>query len=201
MNIHEKLSKVQATLKAPKNQRNNFGGYNYRSCEDILESVKPLLRENGLTLVLSDDVRDVGTRFYVMATAKLTDTESGESIEAHAFAREEETKKGMDAAQITGSASSYARKYALNGLFDIDDSKIEASPDPDTQPRKEEPKTTPKRAWICADCGQEITDTKVGKNVYSVETILSTSQRRHGLNLCAKCLTARRADGNESTED
>ena len=110
MNIHEKLSKVQATLKAPKNQRNNFGGYNYRSCEDILESVKPLLRENGLTLVLSDDVRDVGTRFYVMATAKLTDTESGESIEAHAFAREEETKKGMDAAQITGSASSYARK-------------------------------------------------------------------------------------------
>ena len=151
MTIYEKLSAVQATLKAPENQRNNFGGYNYRSCEDILEAAKPILRKNGLTLTITDTIKQIGDRYYIAALATVYDLESGESIMASAYAREEETKKGMDAAQITGSASSYARKYALNGLFNIDDSKIEASPDPDTQPRPE-----PKRDWICADCGEEI---------------------------------------------
>lgn len=117
----EKIIKVQSTLKAPKNQRNNFGNYNYRSCEDILEAVKPLLAENGLILTISDDMVMLGNRFYVKAEATITDGEN--KITNTAFAREEEIKKGMDASQITGAASSYARKYALNGLFCIDDTK------------------------------------------------------------------------------
>lgn len=130
----EKLQKIQETLKAPKNQFNKFGGYNYRNCEDILEAVKPLLAEHGLVLTLSDEVVEKGhaalgghsegdseTKNYVKASAVITDGES--EIRVSAYARESYEKKGMDAAQITGSASSYARKYALNGLFLIDDTK------------------------------------------------------------------------------
>jgi len=113
------LTEIQQKLKAPKNQFNSFGKYNYRSCEDILEAVKPLL--NGATLTISDEIINVGDRYYVKATATLKHGEEWETVTA--FAREEENKKGMDASQITGSASSYARKYALNGLFLIDDTK------------------------------------------------------------------------------
>lgn len=113
---------IQSTLKAPKNQRNNFGGYNYRSCEDIMEAVKPLLKEVNCTLVVSDDIVQVGDRFYVKATAILK-TPSGEEYKNSAFAREPLSKKGSDESQVTGAASSYARKYALNGLFCIDDTK------------------------------------------------------------------------------
>lgn len=123
MNIYEKLIKVQNELKAPKNQRNNFGGYNYRSCEDILEAVKPILKENGLTLFITDDIVNVGDRYYIVAIATLVDIETGEKLTTQANARESETKKGMDDSQITGTASSYARKYCLNGLFLIDDTK------------------------------------------------------------------------------
>lgn len=122
----KELSIIQATLKAPKSLRNTFGGYNYRSCESILEAVKPLLLEQACKLILTDQIVNVGTRYYVEATATIINNQ-GETASAKAFAREEETKKGMDAAQITGAASSYARKYALNGLFCIDDTK-----DPDT---------------------------------------------------------------------
>ena len=117
----EKLIKVQNELKAPKNQYNSFGGYSYRSCEDILESVKPLLKEQGLCLTITDTIVQWGNRFYVKATARLTDGEY--EIENEAFAREAESKTKMDDSQITGAASSYARKYALNGLFCIDDVK------------------------------------------------------------------------------
>ena len=119
----EKLMKVQKELKAPKNQRNNFGGYNYRSCEDIFEAVKPLLEQYGLVLTVSDTMELVGERYYIKATAELYDVETCKSITNTAYAREEETKKGMDGSQITGASSSYARKYALNGLFLIDDVK------------------------------------------------------------------------------
>lgn len=119
----EKLMLVQSALKAPKGQRNNFGKYNYRSCEDILEAVKPHLLEHRLALTLSDGVQQVGARFYVVATATLHDVDGGETVRTMAAAREEETKKGMDGSQITGAASSYARKYALNALFAIDDTK------------------------------------------------------------------------------
>lgn len=121
-NIYKKLSIVQSKLNAPKNQRNTFGGYNYRSAEDILEAVKPLLAEVEAIIVLDDEIVEVANRVYVKATATFID-ESKDSFSVNAFAREEETKKGMDASQITGSASSYARKYALNGLLLIDDNK------------------------------------------------------------------------------
>lgn len=120
----DKLMIIQASLKAPKNQRNAFGNYNYRSCEDILEAVKPLLYETKTTLTISDEMVEVGGRIYVKATATLKDAETWEIIESNtAYARESESKKGMDDSQITWATSSYARKYALNGLFCIDDVK------------------------------------------------------------------------------
>lgn len=121
--IYAALMAVQADLKAPKNQRNNFGKYNYRSCEDIVEAVKPLLKENGLFLTMSDDIVQIGDRYYVKATVSVTDIVTGESVQTSALAREAAQKKGMDESQVTGTASSYARKYALNGLFAIDDNR------------------------------------------------------------------------------
>lgn len=133
----KKLCNIQRELKAPKNQRNDFGKYNYRSCEDILEAVKPLLAAEGLVLTITDNIEMIGGRYYVKATATVTDGEK--SISTTAFAREAEGRKGMDESQITGSASSYARKYALNGLFCIDDTK-----DADTMDNTEKPKAAPK---------------------------------------------------------
>lgn len=137
MNVHEALGAVQIKLKAPKNQTNKFGGYNYRSCEDILEAVKPLLHEAGATLAISDEVLMVGDRFYVVATAAFTC--EGETIATQAWAREQDERKGMDASQVTGSASSYARKYALNGLFLIDDTKDADAAEPQEDKRKRKP--------------------------------------------------------------
>ncbi len=119
----KRLIEIQKKLKAPKNQYNSFGKYKYRSCEDILEGVKPLLSELGLALVIHDNVQFVEGRFYVVAYASLYDEEGKFIVSSTAYAREEETKKSMDGSQVTGAASSYARKYALNGLFSIDDTK------------------------------------------------------------------------------
>lgn len=138
MSIYEELGRIQKTLKAPKNQRNKFGGYNYRSCEDILEAVKPLL--DGCVLTVSDEVVSLGDRFYVKATARLA-LSGDDFVENTAWARESETKKGMDEAQITGATSSYARKYALNGLLAIDDTK-----DADALNKDEDNKTFEKAA-------------------------------------------------------
>lgn len=129
------LINVQQELKAPKGQYNSFGKYRYRSCEDILESVKPILTKYGCTLTISDDLVIVGSRIYVKATATFKDAD-GKETSTTAFAREPETKKGMDDSQITGTASSYARKYALNGLFLIDDTK-----DADTDEYKNQQET------------------------------------------------------------
>lgn len=123
----KELIEIQAKLKAPKKQFNSFGNYKFRSCEDILEAVKPLLQEQNCTLLLSDSIELVGDRYYVKAQAAIMN-ESGASVSVTGYAREEESKKGMDSSQITGTASSYARKYALNGLFCIDDTQ-----DADTQ--------------------------------------------------------------------
>ena len=117
----KELIKIQQELKAPKGQYNSFGKYKYRSAEDILEAVKPICHKNGCTLTLSDELKQIGDRYYIEATATLTKDDS--SISVTAYAREAESKKGMDESQITGTASSYARKYALNGLFCIDDTK------------------------------------------------------------------------------
>lgn len=133
----KKLVAVQAALKAPKGQFNKFGGYKYRSCEDILEAVKPLLLEQGLQLTITDEPVEVGGRIYIKATATVTD--GSETAAVSGYAREAETKKGMDESQITGTASSYARKYALNGLFLIDDTK-----DADATNEHQKPKAAPR---------------------------------------------------------
>lgn len=144
MSVYEKLAAVQRELKAPKGQFNSFGKYKYRSCEDILEALKPVLSKNGCAVVLSDSVEQVGDRFYICATATITDYETHEQVHNTAFAREDTDKKGMDGSQITGTASSYARKYALNGLFLIDDTKdadMDAYHEQTTgEKHKEEPK-------------------------------------------------------------
>lgn len=118
----KELAVIQSRLKAPKGQYNSFGKYNYRSCEDIVEAVKPLLVEQGCALIMSDEMVFVGDRYYIKATVTIQNA-AGEQVQSTALAREEEEKKGMDASQITGTASSYARKYALNGLLAIDDTK------------------------------------------------------------------------------
>ena len=121
--VYEKLLQIQSKLKAPKGQYNEFGKYKYRSCEDILEALKPLLAEVKAAVTLNDEIVQVGERIYIKATASFIDIEDKQTITTTAYAREEETKKGMDGSQITGASSSYARKYALNGLFAIDDNK------------------------------------------------------------------------------
>ena len=123
MGIYNKLLDIQHTLKCNKGQYNSFGKYYYRSCEDILESVKPICHICSCVLTITDEIVMIGDRFYIKATATLTDTETGEQCHNTAYAREEAEKKGMDGSQITGTASSYARKYCLNGLFCIDDTK------------------------------------------------------------------------------
>jgi len=139
--IYEKLSAIQIELKAPKNQYNKFGQYYYRSCEDILEAVKPLCNKNELTLTISDEIICIEGRYYVKATAILSDWSNGEMIQNVSYARESESKKGMDDSQVTGSTSTYARKYALNGLFNIDDTK-----DNDTSELKQEADTKTQKA-------------------------------------------------------
>lgn len=150
----KELNIIQTRLNAPKNQRNSFGKYNYRSAEDILQAVKPLLKETGCTLTLDDDIVAVGDRIYVKATATLTNPD--DHVErTTAFAREPLSKKGSDESQITGAASSYARKYALNGLFAIDDNK-----DPDTDEnrieREERYKSEPKEKTISKGQANEL---------------------------------------------
>ena len=123
MTIYEKLLKIQSSISVPKNQHNKFGNYDYRCCEDILSALKPFLEETKCTLTVNDELVLIGERYYIKSTATLIDCESGETIFNESYAREEESKKGMDASQITGTASSYARKYALNGLLLLDDVK------------------------------------------------------------------------------
>lgn len=130
--LTQKVGDIQHKLKAPKGQYNSFGKYNYRSCEDILEGVKPLLKEHNLALLIDDEIVQIGERYYVKATARITD--GREFVSATAYAREPDIKKGMDESQITGATSSYARKYALNALLCIDDTK-----DADTMDNSKKP--------------------------------------------------------------
>lgn len=138
MKLHEKLLAIQTKLKAPKGQYNKFGNFNYRSAEDILEAVKPLNAEQGVLLTITDEIKEVGGRIYVVATATVSD--GTDELKVSAFAREPENKKGMDESQITGATSSYARKYALNGLYAIDDNK-----DADTDEHKQQQENAPKK--------------------------------------------------------
>ncbi len=192
MNIYAKLAAVQNELKAPKSQFNKFGGYNYRSCEDIVEAVKPLLNKYGLLLTLTDEIQMIGDRYYVKATATVvtTSTEPPSTITAdsisfkaepravtvQAYAREEQDKKGMDGSQITGASSSYARKYALNGLFAIDDTKdsdttnTHGKEQPKGQSKKqpEQKEKTPRQLLIA-----RLNELGIDANTYAAEKGLS----------------------------
>lgn len=151
----KRLFKIQQELKAPKDQYNSYGEYKYRSAEGILEAVKPLCKETGTVLTITDDMVQLGDRYYVVATATLYDAETNKEIHhCTAMAREQEIKKGMDSAQITGSASSYARKYALNGLFAINDV---LDPDATNKHDKEETKEETQKP-ICPVCGKPTTE-------------------------------------------
>ena len=137
MSIGEILKHIQTELKAPKDQKNTFGGYKYRNLEGILENVKPLLDKYNAVLTITDDIITVADRVYVKAIATITSVEDNSNITVSAYAREQDTKKGMDDAQLTGACSSYARKYALNGLFCIDDTKdADADEEPKTPVRR-----------------------------------------------------------------
>ena len=197
MSIHEKLGKIQVNLKAPKNQFNSFGKYAYRSCEDILEAVKPLLSDTGCTLTITDDVIAVADRIYVKATCKLTEIKTGETVEVSACAREADEKRGMDSSQVTGSTSSYARKYALNGLFSIDDTK-----DADATNDHGKGKAMASKAeaagigeqvkeYKCCDCGKEFkafTD-KTGKTWNAGQVYhMSESNNSDGKARCSACM-------------
>lgn len=187
--VYGKLMMIQQELKAPKGQYNSFAKYNYRSCEDILEAVKPLCIKNNATLLLNDAVQEVSGRFYVVATATLIDTESGDSVSANAYAREPQDKKGMDDSQITGMASSYARKYALNGLFCIDDTK-----DADTdEVKRQEQKPVKKGMVICESCGIPIKGVTCQGVRYSPDDIADRSLDRYGKRLCWGCMKAANA--------
>lgn len=165
MNIYEKLLAIQNELKAPKNQFNSFGKYSYRSCEDILEAVKPINKKYNAVLIIKDDIQIIGERYYVKAVAILADCEKpGESIIATAYARENEAKTGMDTSQLTGSTSSYARKYCLNGLFNIDDNK-----DADTEAFAKQ--TAPKKAQAQKSAAAEL------------ESIMATIKDKNGNDL------------------
>jgi DNA-directed RNA polymerase subunit RPC12/RpoP len=184
----KRVGMAQAELKAPKNQYNSFGKYNYRSCEDILEAAKPINKKHGLVLLLTDKPVCIGQRYYIEATARLYDIESEQFIEATASAREADTKKGMDDSQVTGTASSYARKYALNGLYNIDDTK-----DADTDAYKKQTTTNSTAApeYKCADCGkpfEAFRDPTSGKTFTPAEVFQMAKKRNaDGVARCADC--------------
>lgn len=194
MNLREKLTSIQTSLKAPKGQFNSFGKYNYRSCEDILEALKVHLASTKTAIVITDEIIAVGSRIYVKATATLLDNESEEIIIATASARECEDKKGMDSSQITGATSSYARKYALNGLFCIDDNKDADSSDNSKDDKKpKETKQEQQKEYKCEKCGKPFepwTD-KTGKT-WSVAQVASYSKKQNnGIALCYDCVKAK----------
>lgn len=176
MTAREKLLAIQAELKAPKGQKNTFGNYKYRSCEDILEAVKPLLKKYNASLVISDTLEAIGERYYIKATVTFMDVESQAEIVNTAYARESADKKGMDDSQITGATSSYARKYALNGLFLIDDTK-----DADTDEFRNQQKSKEERAFdkkvekdkkaTISEADQKILKGVCEKKGYTVEEI------------------------------
>jgi hypothetical protein len=179
MGVYSKLLEIQQALKAPKGQTNTFGKYNYRSCEDIVEAVKPLLGEQKAVLTISDEIKLVGERYYIFATATIIDAETGETVAVTAQAREANEKRGMDTSQVTGATSSYARKYALNGLLAIDDTK-----DADAQAPAQQT-SLPK----CEQCGSDIiaTFSKKGQ-LLSPNFLADYSWKKFGRCLCSDCM-------------
>ena len=193
--LFKKLLIIQIALKAPKNQYNNFGKYYYRSCEDIVEAVKPILAENSLLVTISDELVQKGERYYIKATITITDTETGEKHEVYGYARETENKKGMDSMQLTGATSSYARKYALDGMFAIDDTKDSDATNEHgkgskpsskknyskkTTTKKTTTKKTDDAGGTCDSCGKAISKG-------NISYCQSNQEKFSGKNLCFKC--------------
>ena len=174
-----KIISIQQQLKAPKSKYNSFGGYNYRSTEDILEAVKPLLAAQGLILTLSDEIVGIGDRYYVKATATITD--GIDSLSVSANAREQAAKKGMDESQITGSASAYARKYALNGLLNIDDTK-EADTEEQANETKKRSKKNEEEPVICPKCGA-----KLKSVIHTRERAYTAAEYLENCGMCPEC--------------
>lgn len=208
MTIYEKMFKIQQTVKANKNQYNGFGKYNYRSAEGIIEDIKPILASTNTFIVLSDEMVEVGGRVYIKAMATLYDAESETTISSTGFAREAESKKGMDESQITGSTSSYARKYALSGLLLLDDNKDadtneyysmthtetpKQTAPKQTAPKNEEPKVIKK--FKCSDCGNLIKD----HQGVSAEKIAEATRKKYGVMICMECSAKRRAEAEQQT--
>lgn len=192
--LNAKLVKIQHELKAPKDQHNGFGNYNYRSLENILESVKPLLAEAGLSIILSDEMVEVGGKVYVKATATISDGK--ESISNTAFAREDESKKGMSDPQITGACSSYARKYAVQGIFAIDDSK-----DPDTESYQRRTQSRQSQSIMCDLCHKPIKPmAKRGGGEMSPEAVAKWTRAKTGMTVCGDCYRKREAQQNGGNE-
>lgn len=210
MGIYQKLYIAQQELIAPKDQFNGFGKYKYRSCEGILEALKPIMKDTQMAVILSDVVKEIGGRVYVEATATAVDIETGESVSVTASAREEESKKGMDGSQVTGASSSYARKYALNGLFAIDDNqdsdatnkgekasnlsgKAEVSnytPDRrnvEKTANKSGIKQAPDGLLYCEECGEPVMSLKQGGKSYTAEDVAARAMKKHGKQLCWNC--------------
>ncbi len=191
MNLMEKLSCVQDELKAPKSKYNSFGKYNYRSCEDILEGAKPILKKHGIAMTLSDSIEQIGDRYYIKATATIADLESSETYSVSALAREPFEKKGMDDSQISGTASSYARKYALNGLFLIDDTK-DADTDEyhnqTTAKKRDDAPHSTNATVSCENCGSVILGyTGRGGKMVTSEQHIAATKKMFGKALCVEC--------------
>lgn len=195
INIAAKLVQIQRELKAPKGQYNSFGKYHYRSCEDITEAAKPICAKYNTALTLEDDLVHIGERYYVKATARLTDAETKESIFTNAFAREEESKKGTDAAQLTGATSSYARKYALSGLFALDDTKDSDFTNTGDGEKKQSlgsqiASIGESSPYVCAECGKPFmafTDSKGQPHTAQEAWEMVRSRSADGIARCKEC--------------
>ena len=195
INIATKLVQIQRELKAPKGQYNSFGKYHYRSCEDITEAAKPICAKYNTALTLEDELVHIGERYYVKATARLTDAETGTSMFTNAFAREEESKKGTDAAQLTGATSSYARKYALSGLFALDDTKDSDFTNTGDGEKKQSlgsqiASIGESSPYVCAECGKPFTafTDKNGRSYTAQEVWESVRSRSaDGIARCKEC--------------
>ena len=202
MNFYEKISDIQFRLKAPKGQYNSFGKYKYRSCEDVLEAVKPLLNEHKLYISISDEIVTVQNRFYVKATVTVSD---GENVLAtSAFAREEESKKGMDGSQVTGASSSYARKYALNGMFAIDDNKDSDTTNTDNTGGKKTSGQKEEQQYCCVNCGKPFegfTAQSTGKYFNAGQAYHMSERKYGGKALCRECGKKELAKQKENEEE
>ena len=197
--IHEALMAVQSELKAPKGQMNTFGGYKYRSCEDILEAVKPILKEHGLLLTLSDEPKVLEGWHYIEATAKVEALDGG-CVTVTAYAREPEQKTKMDAAQVTGTSSSYARKYALNGLFCIDDTKDADTDEYQKQTTSRAIKPAQKQTEAetippCACCGKRLQPIQCNNRTRTPLEIKRITEKKFGRVLCWECAQKQPKEG------